>query len=258
MKVVLLLVSFCLLIGRYECALPIVHLADSCNSTVQASNGGFIEPDKRLLYNSNLDCTVVLTAEQGSRFLLRFYRFNLEEPVGGSCVDHLTIYDGLDRLSPLSGALCGRTKVDDIVSSSNSITLDFVTDEDGSTNGFEIFYSIFTDAPCTIDQFACSNSRCIDAALKCDSYNMCGDNSDETDCDDVVAEDTGLSAAAIAGIVAGSLCLILLIMGVIRAIIHKYQSNQLLKQLMDEMSKQPTSNEYSDKDFWGDSKPIDQ
>ncbi|XP_038067995.1 low-density lipoprotein receptor-related protein 12-like [Patiria miniata] len=258
MEVVLLLVSILLLFGQYDCALPIVYLADSCNSTVQASNGGFIEPDKRLLYNSNLDCSTVLTADPGNRFLLRFYRFNLEEPVNGVCVDHLTIYDGLDRLSPLSAALCGRTKVADIVSSNNSINFGFMTDGDGSTNGFEIFYSVFTDAPCTVDQFACNNSRCIDAALKCDSYNMCGDNSDETDCDVVVIEDTGLSAAAIAGIVAGSLCLVLLIMAVIRAIIHRYQSNQLLKQLLDEMSKQPTTNEYSDKDFWGDKKPIEE
>ena len=70
--------------------------------------------------------------------------------------------------------------------------------------------------------------------------------------------DTGLSAAAIAGIIAGSLCLLLLVFGVIRAIIHKYQSKQLMNQLMEEMKKQPTANEYSEKDFWGDDKPVEE
>ena len=121
-----------------------VYLTTNCNATVQASSGGFIEPDSRLLYNNNIDCTTVLTTTEGSRFLLRFFRFNLEEPIGGACVDHLTVYDGLNRSIPLTETLCGRKQIADIASESNSLTFDLVSDDSGSTNGFEIFYSVFT------------------------------------------------------------------------------------------------------------------
>jgi low density lipoprotein-related protein 2 len=36
---------------------------------------------------------------------------------------------------------------------------------------------------CRLDQFRCANgNRCIDAALKCNHKNDCGDNSDEAAC----------------------------------------------------------------------------
>ncbi len=33
---------------------------------------------------------------------------------------------------------------------------------------------------CQDDDFHCKNNRCIDKSLKCDGYDHCGDNSDET------------------------------------------------------------------------------
>lgn len=37
-------------------------------------------------------------------------------------------------------------------------------------------------APCATDYFSCSNGLCIDKSLRCDSFNQCGDESDETAC----------------------------------------------------------------------------
>lgn len=40
-----------------------------------------------------------------------------------------------------------------------------------------------TGISCRLDQFRCANGlRCIDAALKCNHKNDCGDNSDEAAC----------------------------------------------------------------------------
>lgn len=40
-----------------------------------------------------------------------------------------------------------------------------------------------TGIACRLDQFRCANgARCIDAALKCNHRNDCGDNSDEAAC----------------------------------------------------------------------------
>ncbi|KAM3871345.1 kunitz-type protease inhibitor 1a [Diretmus argenteus] len=40
-------------------------------------------------------------------------------------------------------------------------------------------------APCTADQFSCSNGCCLDPGLECDKVKQCSDGSDEENCDDL-------------------------------------------------------------------------
>lgn len=39
-------------------------------------------------------------------------------------------------------------------------------------------------APCTTEQFTCSNGCCLDLGLECDSTPQCSDNSDEEKCEE--------------------------------------------------------------------------
>lgn len=252
------IVLICIITIRKSWSLDVVYLSDSCNATVTASTAGagLLEPDSSLYYKNNLDCQMVLATDSAEkRLLLQFVRFNLEEPIDGACVDYLTVYDGGNSTGgKLANRLCGRRRVANLVSSSNMVMLDFKTDDDGRTSGFGIFYTVFTDGPCdAVEHFNCSNGRCIASALECDSYDMCGDGSDEADCDvDSVIDDSGLSAAAIAGIAAGGVALILLTMGVVRMAINKYKSHKLIKELMKEMKASQLDDDYTGEEFWGD------
>ena len=69
---------------------------------------------------------------------------------------------------------------------------------------------------------------------------------------DSVIDDSGLSAAAIAGIAAGGVALILLTMGVVRMAINKYKSHKLIKELMKEMKASQIDDDYTGEEFWGD------
>lgn len=241
---------------RFIQGLHVVYLTDYCNTSIAISSAGLIEPDSSLYYQSNLDCTVILTVNNPSRILLQFYRFFLEERVNGVCVDSLTVFDGSAENSPaITEALCGRVDSFEVESTGSDVTLVFQTDDDGSNSGFGIFYTAFNDVPCSADQFQCNNSRCIDSTLVCDTYNMCGDGSDESNCDtgDVVA-DTGLPMIAIVGILVVAIFLVVLLYAAIRAVINKHKSKKLMEQLMNEMQKNVSANQFTDEDFWGSEK----
>ena len=46
---------------------------------------------------------------------------------------------------------------------------------------WNIFNVWFLEVVCEEYEFKCNNQRCIHAAAKCDEYDDCGDNSDETE-----------------------------------------------------------------------------
>ena len=72
-----------------------------------------------------------------------------------------------------------------------------------------------------------------------------------------ILDNSGLSPAIIAGIVAGSIGLILLIIGVVRIGINKYKSRKLIKELLEEMKKGQADDEYTGENFWGDNDDDD-
>ncbi|KAI0212202.1 hypothetical protein LSAT2_002886 [Lamellibrachia satsuma] len=88
-------------------------------------------------YKNNLYCQWHIKVEVGKRVLLRFERFDVQETSGCSN-DNVTLTDTATGIELFT--LCGHQLPDDVVSSSNEMTVVFATDNSVTTNGFAIFY----------------------------------------------------------------------------------------------------------------------
>lgn len=49
-------------------------------------------------------------------------------------------------------------------------------------NSFQFTFTSVTDKPCSSEEFACKNGKCILTEYLCDGHNHCGDNSDQKNC----------------------------------------------------------------------------
>ncbi|KAI0237992.1 hypothetical protein LSAT2_011379, partial [Lamellibrachia satsuma] len=71
------------------------------------------------------------------RVLLHFERFDVEDSIGCSN-DNVTLTDTATGIELFT--LCGHQLPDDVMSSSNEMTIIFATDSSVTTNGFAISY----------------------------------------------------------------------------------------------------------------------
>ncbi|XP_038067677.1 low-density lipoprotein receptor-related protein 12-like [Patiria miniata] len=162
-----------------------VFMDEKCGETIQAGrSGGQMDSQLSMYYANDFDCTVTITADIGRQILLTFDRVDIEgTPSGDSGCDgdYLEVYEGTSTiLSPVQ-VICGMY-ASDIVSSLNSVTLRFKTDSSSIEEGFLLSYTSFKSpglTSCDSDEFECDNDRCIDATLKNNFNDNCGDNSDE-------------------------------------------------------------------------------
>ena len=69
-----------------------------------------------------------------------------------------------------------------------------------------------------------------------------------------VVTDTGLPMIAIVGILVVTIFLVVLVYAAIRAAINKYKSKKLMEQLMNEMQRNVSVNQFTDEEFWGSEK----
>uniref|UniRef100_A0A8W8K115 CUB domain-containing protein n=3 Tax=Magallana gigas TaxID=29159 RepID=A0A8W8K115_MAGGI len=210
-----------LLISYSKAALQAVYLPSTCSSALSSTftTSMRVQSSTALTYSNNVNCAITVTAPSGHQVLAVPRRFELEEQRTGACVDYVNFYDGASTGSPKINpqSYCDRSGPHNVSSSSTSMTLEFVTDGSARYRGFDIIFAAFTNAPCATDYFSCSNGLCIDKSLRCDSFNQCGDESDETAC---TAEELGIvddNSALIYGLAfgLGSLVVIGVIIGVL-------------------------------------------
>ena len=105
----------------------------SCGSYITdvRNNGQINYPSN---YPSNANCNWLLLAPQGHRLGLRFEYFET------SRFDYLIIYDGSTSNFTRIGAFSGYRRPSDILSSTESLYLEFKPDSSGEQNGFRIEY----------------------------------------------------------------------------------------------------------------------
>ncbi|XP_035680368.1 uncharacterized protein LOC118418509 [Branchiostoma floridae] len=187
------------------------YLNEHCDKTIQKQCGGRLELTRSLYYTDNLHCTVVLRVNPGQKILLQYKRFEVEG-TNDRCYDTLDIYEGdvagTNATSVISGTRCGYKLPENIVTSGDTVTLKFNSDNSGYEMGFEIIYTSFSEPPCTGDtlSFLCENvSRCVCSSVVCDGIDHCGTGEDESSdlpaCSD--AKVGGLNVEALIGILIG-------------------------------------------------------
>ncbi|XP_030058297.1 embryonic protein UVS.2-like [Microcaecilia unicolor] len=111
-----------------------------CGTSLTANPGTFSSPNYPAYYPPNLDCSYIITAPAGYKVSLKVTDFVLQWE--RNCpYDSISIYDGPNTSSRLLGTYCGIMQIDPVVSTQNSLLLQFHTDRTTQAKGFQATYS---------------------------------------------------------------------------------------------------------------------
>nr|XP_019922456.2 uncharacterized protein LOC105327443 isoform X8 [Crassostrea gigas] len=103
-----------------------------CGNTYQGKKGTFQSPYYPHHYPPFSSCQWIILTPLGTRVYIQFEDFNLENGY-----DTVSIYDGRSTLDPLAGIYSGSSQHNiSFLSSSNSLLVQFHSDQDNQTTGF--------------------------------------------------------------------------------------------------------------------------
>ncbi|XP_037119725.1 low-density lipoprotein receptor-related protein 12 [Syngnathus acus] len=160
-------------------------ISNACGESselLRASSGVIASPGWPFQYPTRLNCSWNIRGRPGDRVTISFQDFDLQGSHRCSS-DWMSIssYKNLDGLR-----VCGSSLPPPYISSQDHVWIHFRSDDALSGKGFRLSY--VTGKPdvssCDVDQFHCSNGKCIPDWWRCNSMDECGDNSDEDLCVD--------------------------------------------------------------------------
>ncbi|XP_003410227.1 enteropeptidase [Loxodonta africana] len=132
-------------------------------------------------YPNQAFCIWNLNAQTGKNIQLHFQEFDLED-----IADVVEIRDGREDDSLLLAVYTGSGPVKDVFSTTNRMTVLFITDDLVTSRGFKANfttgYHLGVPEPCKEDNFQCETGECVPLVNLCDSYPHCKDGSDEAHC----------------------------------------------------------------------------
>ncbi|XP_030055456.1 cubilin isoform X1 [Microcaecilia unicolor] len=115
-----------------------------CGGFLTNSRGSFGSPDSDFdgKYDKYLDCVWTMAAPVNKKLNLTFLTFALEAQSSGNCVyDYVKVYDGSDTNAVLVGTFCGSILPESFLSTSNFLTVRFVSDSFLEREGFNATYT---------------------------------------------------------------------------------------------------------------------
>uniref|UniRef100_A0A3P9I903 Low density lipoprotein receptor-related protein 12 n=1 Tax=Oryzias latipes TaxID=8090 RepID=A0A3P9I903_ORYLA len=183
--VYLLILSACTAASQRNDNVYASGFSSACSEVAEllrASSGIVTSPGWPFQYPTRLNCSWIIRARPGDSITVSFQDFDLQ----GShrCTsDWMSIssYRSLDGLR-----VCGSSLPPPYITSQDHVWIHFHSDESLTGKGFRLSY--ITGKPeatsCDVDQFHCSNGKCIPDWWRCNSMDECGDNSDEELCVD--------------------------------------------------------------------------
>uniref|UniRef100_A0A3Q3GLN1 Low density lipoprotein receptor-related protein 12 n=1 Tax=Labrus bergylta TaxID=56723 RepID=A0A3Q3GLN1_9LABR len=149
---------------------------------LRASSGVITSPGWPFQYPSRLNCSWNIRARPGDTITISFQDFDLQGSHRCSS-DWMSIssYRSLDGLR-----VCGSSLPPPYISTQDHVWIHFHSDDSVTGKGFRLSYvSGKPEASgCEVDQFHCSNRKCVPDWWRCNAMDECGDNSDEELCVD--------------------------------------------------------------------------
>ncbi|XP_043916230.1 cubilin-like [Protopterus annectens] len=121
-----------------------------CGGYLTGNTGTFVTPDSNNdgRYDKNLQCVWNIVVPMNKNINFTFSSFALEGQSGGVCrYDYVKLYDGEDSSSHEVGMFCGSVVPPFFVSTSNFLTVMFVSDSVVEMAGFNATYTA-VDLPC--------------------------------------------------------------------------------------------------------------
>ena len=111
----------------------------ACFNVLKASNGTIRPHVSYGKYRPNHNCTWHVTVPNGYLVKLAFSMMDLE--ASAKCTnDYVIVRDGLQQASRTLGRICGKVAPRTIESSSNEVSIQFVTDSKEEASGFVIHF----------------------------------------------------------------------------------------------------------------------
>ena len=132
------------------CSITAISVVASCSNTNNEGSSTIYTPGYPSSYPNNKRCSWKITGPIGTKIqILRFsyhiyvpYIFHMHMEADSTCsYDYLKIYDGPSSSSNRVGAMCGDYSFDGMISSSNTLFLEFRSDRSNTYKGFQLVYS---------------------------------------------------------------------------------------------------------------------
>ncbi|XP_069030943.1 enteropeptidase-like [Embiotoca jacksoni] len=144
-------------------------------------NSTFTSPNYPLPYGDENICLWILNTVVGQNIQLHFLDFHTE-----LAYDVVEVRDGAGPNSTLLAILSSDGPTHDLFSTTNQMTVWFITDKSNSYPGFKANFTsgvrLGLPAPCAVGQFQCKTGSCINGNTQCDGTVNCPDASDEANC----------------------------------------------------------------------------
>ncbi|XP_065711316.1 enteropeptidase [Patagioenas fasciata] len=129
-------------------------------------------------YPNQASCVWYLNAEKGKNIQLHFQVFDLE-----NIYDVVEVRDGRGSNSLLLAVYTGQDPLPDVFSTTNQMTVIFLTDTSATKKGFLAnFTTGYNLGACAADEHQCGSGDCIPLYNLCDNIPQCEDGSDEAKC----------------------------------------------------------------------------